>query len=177
MSTVNAVSHQESLDQFDNIEYLIPEQVELQREAGGLASLTMGEQVYPKVDLYCTFPFTLPFKLISVRNGKGDEIGMIRDVAEFDGKTQKVIKDELQWRYFSPQITKIVSMKEEFGHTYWEVETDRGNRKFVTRGRDEGFHPLTDERIFMIDMTGNRFEIPELSKLDSKSRGILETIL
>ena len=68
-------------------------------------------------------------------------------------------------------------MKEEYGHMYWDVETDRGYRKFVTRGRDQSIIPITDTRILIIDMTGNRFEIPNYHELDQRSFRYIESLV
>lgn len=159
-----------------DIKYLEPGKAQFSTSAGGLVQLVIDDTTYNKVDLHLAFPFSLPRQFISVRDSKGKEIGMIRHVEELDKTSRQAIEQELQWRYFSPVIQRILSLKEEFGHTYWEVETDRGLRKFVTRGRDEGVQRISETRLLIIDMTGNRFDIPDTEQLDPKSRSILESV-
>ena len=65
-------------------------------------------------------------------------------------------------------------VKDEFGHLYWDVETDHGFRKFVTRARDEGIYPIGGRRLLIVDMTGNRYEIEDYHRLDARSLRFLE---
>ncbi|NLL43321.1 MAG: DUF1854 domain-containing protein [Firmicutes bacterium] len=160
-----------------DLEYLDVSKARLRTTAGGLVSLNLGDQFYPKVDLHLAFPFTEPERFISVREPEGEEIGLIRDLSELDAASQKAVRDELSWRYYTPQIKRIVSYKEEFGHTYWEVETDRGLRKFVTRGRDQTVRSISARRTLIIDVSGNRYEIADLAELDARSRDYLATLL
>ncbi len=160
-----------------DLEYLDVSKARLRTTAGGLVSLNLGDQFYPKVDLHLAFPFTEPERFISVREPEGEEIGLIRDLSELDAASQKAVRDELSWRYYTPQIKRILSYKEEFGHTYWEVETDRGLRKFVTRGRDQTVRSISARRTLIIDVSGNRYEIADLAELDARSRDYLATLL
>ena len=81
---------------------------------------------------------------------------MIKDLREFPPQSQKAIRTELNWRYYAPKIIRVLTLKDEFGHLYWDVETNYGFRKFVTRARDEGIYPIADGRLLIVDMTGNR---------------------
>ncbi len=167
----------EDIDKIIEIRYLEPKEAMFSTTAGGVLSLQIGKESYSKVDLYQAFPFTFENKFISVRNEKGDEIGIVADADEFDRKSKDAILHELQWRYYAPQILRILGLKDEFGHLYWDVETDRGYRKFVTRGREDGIQPITENRLLVVDMTGNRFEIPNINALDTKSLRYLESLV
>lgn len=167
----------QNLSQFADVNYLDPKEAIFSTTEGGILTLQLGDDFYPKVDLYQAFPFSLEYKYISVRNQKDQEIGVIKDVADFSSQVQEAIKNELQWRYYAPEIKQILNIKEEFGHMYWDVETNRGLRKFVTRGRDDGVYPITDQRLLIIDMTGNRFEILNYHQLDDKSLRLLEPLI
>lgn len=161
----------------NDLHYLDVEQARFRTTPGGLVSLSLGDEFYPKVDLYLAFPFTYPDRFISVHEPEGDEIGLIRELAKLDSVSQEAIKQELQWRYYTPKITRILSYKEEFGHTYWEVESDRGEHEFVTRGRDQTVRNISERRTLIIDVSGNRYEITDVTKLDTRSRQYLETLL
>lgn len=167
----------DSIEQLAEIKYLYQREAKFSTTPGGVLSLKLGEEEYNKVDLYLAFPFTLEHKLISVRNEKGDEIGMIKDLEDFDSESKDAILMELQWRYYSPQILRILNIKDEFGYLHWDTETDRGYRKFVTRGREDGIQMLSETRLLVTDMTGNRFEIPNFEELDAKSVRYLESLV
>ena len=67
-------------------------------------------------------------------------------------------------------------MREEFGATYWTVETDRGRREFVVRHMRDNAHYLSATRLLITDVDGNRFEVPDMSKLDSESYDLLSRV-
>lgn len=162
------------LSEFSNINYLDPKEAIFSISEGGLLSLQLGATFYRKVDLHQAFPFSLEHKFISVRDEEGEEIGIIKDVADFSAESREAILTELGWRYYAPIITRILDVKDEFGHLYWDVETDHGFRKFVTRARDEGIYPIGGRRLLIVDMTGNRYEIEDYHRLDARSLRFLE---
>ena len=159
------------------LEYMDVSRARFRPTAGGLVSLELDDALYPKVDVYLSFPFTFSEQFISIRDEEGEEIGLIRDLSELDPVSRKAVQEELNWRYFTPKIQRITSYKEEFGHTYWGVITERGKENFVTRGRDQAIRVISEYRILIIDVSGNRFEIPDLKKLDNRSRMYVEALL
>ncbi len=153
--------------------------------AGGLISLKIinaegNEEFFERVVIRRSFPVTAPDEFLSVREpdsrikGRGAEIGMIRNVNIFDKDTVKLINDELEVRYFTPEIKKITSAKEKFGYTYWEAETTAGNASIVLNNPFSNIRVLEDMRIFISDMDGNCFVIPDPSKLDKLSYKYIE---
>lgn len=60
---------------------------------------------------------------------------------------------------------------------YWDVETQRERREFVLRANCETVLWLDEHRLLMIDVDGNRFEIPDLRRLDRASLAILDQVL
>ena len=101
------------------------------------------------------------------------EIGIIRDMRELDKKSQKILTSELEVNYFTPKITRINKIKSDFGSYTWTVETDKGPRTFEVRYRED-VHIVPPNRVLIRDVDGNRYEIPDYSRLDSSSRTMLE---
>ncbi|MDI9441062.1 MAG: DUF1854 domain-containing protein [Firmicutes bacterium] len=159
------------------VNYLDASKLRFRLTAGGILTLEIEDKLYPKVDLFLAFPFTWPDRYISVREPEGDEIGMVREISDLDKNSQEAVRQELQWRYYAPKITRIKSYKEEFGHSYWSVETDRGPQNFVTGRRDQSVRSISPTRVLLVDVSGNRFEIPDVRELDGRSRYYLETLL
>lgn len=162
---------------FGEVAYLSPKEAVFRTTSGGVLTLQLGDDFYAKVDVYQAFPFTIENQFISIRNEEDEEIGVIRDLADFDEESREAVLTEIQWRYYTPKIERILATKEEFGHMYWDVKTDRGYRKFVTRGRDQSIIPIDASRILIIDMTGNRFEIPDYNALDQRSFRYIESLV
>lgn len=170
--------HRESIN-------LTPENAWFSLSAGGLISLKIinaegNEEFFERVVIRRSFPVTAPDEFLSVREpdsrikGRGAEIGMIRNINLFDKDTVKLINDELEVRYFTPEIKKINSAKEKFGYTYWEAETTAGSASIVLNNPFSNIRVLEDKRIFISDMDGNCFVIPDPAKLDKLSYKYIE---
>jgi len=89
----------------------------------------------------------------------------------------EAVQIEIAKRYLTATVGSILSAKGEFGSTYWHVESNRGERDFVTQSLQENAQWLSPTHLLLIDVDGNRFEIPDTTLLDPRSRGILESIL
>ena len=156
--------------------------------AGGLISLKIinaegEEEFFERVILRRSFPVTAPDEFLSVREpdskkkGRGAEIGMIRNINIFDKDTVALLNSELELRYFTPEILKITSAKEKFGYNYWEADTTAGSVSMVLNNPHSNIRVLEDKRIFISDMDGNCFIIPDPTKLDRQSFKYIEIYL
>jgi uncharacterized protein DUF1854 len=144
----------------------------------GMARLTVDDdRSYLRVKLAMAAPLSRPRKYVSLLNGKGEEIVLLPDLDALDPGSRQVAEEELQRRYLSSRILRLVSLKQEFGVTYWEAETDRGIRDFVVRDLQENCVWLSDSHLLLIDVDGSRFEIPDRHQLDEQSRQLLDAIL
>lgn len=166
------------LSEFASIRYIGPENTEFTQTSGGFISLKIEpDEFYSRINLYRIFPFSKQNEYISIRDSEGKEIGIIRSLKQFPAETIELFEVELNRRYFSPIISKVDSIKEEFGYSYWNVQTDAGPKRFTVQRGSNNVIPITDQRILLIDVDGNRFEIPDYRKLDEKHVKIVETIL
>ncbi len=159
---------------------LTPENASFSRSAGDLISMTLTTEdgkteTFERVVPVRAFPISEPEEFISVKEpdskekGKGAEIGMIRSLGEFDADTAALIREELSRRYFTPIIRKILNVKEKFGYSYWDAETSAGKVSFVMTNASNNIRMLEDGRVFIHDIDGNCFQIPDPSKLDRAS--------
>ncbi len=146
---------------------------------GGFLSVEYRGKTYPRVAVCPSFPFTQPGKYISLREetAEGREIGMIEDLYELSADTQQLITEQINLRCFMPKITKIISVKEKYGFAYLDVDTDRGQCKFTVNVSSADIINLGGNRIIFKDVDGNRFEIPDTSKLSSAEYKIIEAII
>ncbi len=158
------------------------------KSAGGLVSLTLkgedgGEELFERVVAVRCFPVTNPEEFISIREpdtkkkGRGKEIGMIRRMTDMPADAQTLLREELDRRYFTPEILKITGMKEKFGYSYWDVETTAGKVTFVLNNPFSNIRVLEDESVFINDIDGNCFKIPDVTKLDAASLRRIEIYL
>lgn len=167
---------------------LTPENAKFTRSGGGLISLDItndkGEpESFERVVILRSFPVTNPDEFLSVREpdskkqGRGKEIGMIRHMSDFDEETQKLFLEELDRRYFTPELQKINSVKDKFGYLYWDVVTTAGNVTFVLNNPFSNIRILEDGRILINDIDGNVFQISDPKKLDAASLKKIEIYL
>ena len=134
-------------------------------------------KVYDRIFLHRAFPFDFPYSYISVLDSESAEIGLIQEVDAFDEESRKMLRDELDRKYYTPVIRQILSVKEKFGYSYWKVTTDEGELSFTLQDTFRSLLKVGGTRIFVNDIDGNRYEIPDVEKLDHKSYKRIELFL
>lgn len=119
-------------------------------------------------------PLSYPGQYLALLDGRGREILMYKDPGtEMDPAMWEVVQEELKQRYLNGVIHRVLDSKTEFGSTYWTVVTDRGTREFVTQSLQENAQWLSPNYLLLIDVDGNRFELPDIAGMDERSRKIL----
>lgn len=164
-----------SLEELSVTVWLTPQNAVFSRK-NGLLYLTLNEKE-ERVTLCREFPFDQPWEYISVMDWEHRELGIIRKTELFEGEARELIEEELKRRYYAPEIQKILSVRERYGFSYWKVLTERGEVKFTLRDTYRSILRVNDTRAIFSDVDGNRFEIPDVSRLDERSRRKLELYL
>lgn len=161
------------------LRYLNKGNAEFKRTDGGFVSVRVGEEFYPRVQVIRMFPFSDPEKYISIRtpDEHSKEIGIIENMKDVTKETAQMLTEQLNLRYFTPIITKIVNIKEEYGYAYFDVVTDRGACRFTINMGGHAVVHLSETRILISDIDENRFEIPDIMKLTPKELKKLDLFL
>lgn len=146
---------------------------------GGFLKLSVSGEEAVQVNVIRTFPFTAADEFLSVRTAddKQEELGMIEKLSLFDEATVAIISKQLEMRYFMPKVLKIYSVKEEYGHTYWSVLTDKGKKTFTSRSGSSGSVIKTGNRVIIKDSDQNRYEIEDINNLSVKEMKKLDLYL
>jgi hypothetical protein len=153
-------------------------EVRLYREPAWKLRLTIeGDRSYTRVKVVRASPLSHPTRYICLLDAKDEEVCMIPDMKELDEDMRKIVQEELDRRYLTSTIESILSIRNEFGTSYWDVKTNRGPREFVIQNVAENAQWLGDHRLLLVDVDGNRFEIPNLNDLDKKSMSQVEMVL
>ena len=153
------------------VRVLDPERVKLFRSETGVPRMTLeGELTTLVLSVKCSFPLSRANEYVSLRDGDNHEIGLVENLHDLDRDSRRIAEEEIERRYFLPEITVIYSVKGHFGTYDWEVETDRGRRSFHMRGRSENIIRSGPRRILISDVLGNRYKISDRSKLDRRSK-------
>lgn len=161
------------------LRYLDKKNAVFERTLGGFVSLRIGEEFYPRVQVVRMFPFSDPDQYISIRtpDENSKEIGIIEDIKQVSAETAAMLAEQLNLRYFTPIITKIINIKDEYGYAYFDVVTDRGACRFTINMGGHAVVHLSETRILISDIDENRFEIPDINRLTIKELKKLDLFL
>lgn len=130
-----------------------------------------------RVLFHRAFPYERPDEFVSVQDEDGKEYGMIRRLADFDGKGRDIVERALKRKYFCPEIKKIRKLQEQFGYSLWDVETNVGPMELTLKDTFASIIRVSDTYLVIIDISGNRYVIPDVSALDRKSYRRIELYL
>jgi len=159
------------------IAFLDPAEVRFERmDYGGLRMLGPGEEAYDHIRVYRTHPLSMPEEYIAIRVGQSEleqqEIGIIRRLSDLSTEDRTLIVEELEKRYFIHTVEEIVSIREDMGYFYWVVETDKGTQEFPVPIRPKYISRVGARGRLILDVDGNRYGIPDLEALDSRSQAL-----
>ena len=164
--------------------FLTGENAEFRRTEGGFISLKVmpqGEPAreYARVGVYLTFPLTNPEEFISIREAdeKAKEIGIVEKLSQLPKDQQEMLREQIKLRYFRPIITKVLDVKDEYGYAYWNVVTTFGACRFTTQMSGDAVIHLSDSRLLVTDIDGNRYEIPDFYQLGVMERKKLDLFI
>lgn len=124
----------------------------------------------------CLFPSSNRRKYITLLDEKGTEQAVIRDLDSLPPQQRGIIEGCLEEYYLIPRITKILETTERFGLITLMTETDRGPAKIEIRNLLYGFKQIGN-RLLLRDSNDNRYEIPDLTRLDKHSRHLLDNFI
>ena len=132
------------------------------------AEFYSGEK-FEGLELHRMFPITGLSRYISLIDSEGEEIAVIRNIDNLLPESKEAVEQCLDEYYMIPRIKRFIKMREKFLIWMWTVETDRGICTFEIRNHLTAVKPLYDGRILIKDANDNRYEIPDVRKLDKKS--------
>ncbi len=163
------------------IRAITAENTVFERTAGGFVRMTYtaldgAVREYSRVSVHRCFPFSDPDHYISIREPEADgkEIGLIEDLRRLPEDIRRMLEEQMALRYFTPILLKIHSIKEENGFSYWDTETDRGACRFTVRMGSGSVYAIGKDRYLVTDLDGNRFEIPDLSRMTARELKMLD---
>ncbi|MBR5535561.1 MAG: DUF1854 domain-containing protein [Clostridia bacterium] len=163
-----------------NIRYLTGKDIKFYETKGSLLGAVLDGEDIGRCDILRLFPLHQAERFLSVRRqaqshrDRNTEVGIIESMESFSEEEKALLKHELEKRYFVPEITRVKNAKEEFGHTYWEVETTAGERQFTTFDMSASLVRISENSVMLIDVDGSRYLIPDLKKADDKAMKMLD---
>ncbi|MCP4642341.1 MAG: DUF1854 domain-containing protein [bacterium] len=161
-----------------HFDYLDPESLRLYRdESGRLRLVIEANRSYLDVKVVRAFPFSQPDQFISFLDDRDKAIGLLERLDALDADSRDTATAELRRRYFIPTIRQVLSLREQYGVIYVEVDTDYGRREFVAKGLRDAIVDLGGGELLICDVDGNRYRVTDWRKLNTASRRFLERVV
>ncbi len=163
-----------------NVRYLTKDDIEFYETKGELLGAKVDGKDVGRVDVLRLFPLHMKDKFLSVRRqaetarDRNTELGIIEDINPFSDGQKEMLGKDLDKRYFVPEILKVINVKEEFGHTYWETLTSAGARSFTTFDMNSNLIKTGENSVILIDVDGSRYQISDIKKAGDKALKILD---
>jgi len=141
---------------------------------GGFAGLRYDSKDYPHIVLRRSLPIQEPMKYISVADHENNEIGIIRAVEDLSNNQQDIVINELDNRYYAPNVLEVLSVKDKLGYVYIEMRVQNKNGKSYEKNCaikdvNRNIRMLSDSSMIIFDVDGNRYIVEDLDKLDKHS--------
>ena len=176
-----AVNQATSLESAIDIGFLVPEKATFYKTEGGFTGLKYGEADHKRIVLRRALPVGRPTEYISVADGENKEIAIIKSLRDLSSEQMAIVADELNKRYFCPEVYEIKSVKDKMGYVYMEMnvgtETGKFDKNCAIKDVSRNIRMLDDDRLLIFDVDGNRYIISSLAALDKKSVKRLEPYL
>ncbi len=96
----------------------------------------------------------------------------MRDPADLDAASRRVLEEALVAAGFVFQITHVTAIEEEVDIRHWRVETRQGPRSFQTR-LDTWPRVLHHGGLLVRDVAGDLYHLPDPAALDRQSRALV----
>ncbi|MEC0242817.1 DUF1854 domain-containing protein [Paenibacillus dokdonensis] len=167
--------NQSDLSVAASMNYLTADNTTFTKTEGQILMIKVNDEEHQGVYLHCSFPHTNNRIYISIRTGDNKEIGIIKSLDDdFPKDVVSLLEEQIKMRYFAPEITRLTGIKEEFGYSYWDAETNSGNCQFTVRNGGGNVKLVTERKLLIIDVYGNRFVIEDIKQLSEKEYRLVE---
>src|SRR5262249_25965762 len=148
-----------------------PGSIAVRRQLSGSLQLVIEDRSYADVTVARAAPLSAPDRYIVFFADR--EIAMLADLAQADPVSRAVLVEELRRRDLTALIHRIDRSRQEADVSYVSALTDRGPREFVIRSTDENTRWFGERHVLLLDIDGNRFNIPDVEALDRRSARLL----
>ena len=127
---------------------------------------------FEKLEPRRLFPVSVQDQYITLLDSNGVEQAVIRNVNTLPEEQRKIIEDCLNEYYLVPKILRIRDVHERFDGLTLFTDTDKGQVDIEIRILRKGF-VMDGVRVLIRDINDNRYEVPDVTRIDNLSRQIL----
>jgi len=149
---------------------------------GGFAGLKYKGEDYKHIVLRRIMPIDQPMHYISVADHDNKEIAILKTVADLAPAQREIVEQELDNRYYSPQVLDVMSVKDKLGYVYMEMRLKNKQGKeyeksCAVKDVSRNIRMLSNTSIIIFDVDGNRYVVPDLGELNKQSLRKLDSYL
>ena len=142
------------------------------RSGGDGRLLVVADDQRIPVRLRQCFPWSEPYRHLSLRDDKDREIALIDDPATLAPASRVAIEDALAAAGFVLVVTRVLGIDEEVEIRHWTVETVHGRRTFQTH-LDDWPRVLPGGDLLIRDVGGDLYRLSKPREMDRMSRELL----
>jgi hypothetical protein len=149
----------------------------LERNAFGQMEYSAGGTRHVGVVPVRAFALSAPEQGVSLISAEGRELAWWPHLGALAPAVRVLVDEELARREFTPVIRRIKQVSTFSTPSIWEVETDRGDTRFVLRGEEDIRRLDGAGRLLITSGQGLGFVVADRFALDRVSRRLLERFL
>jgi hypothetical protein len=139
-----------------------------------LHCLVEGDGLYRGVFAVMLFPVSYPDRFISLcyhdLEDKIREIGVIAELEAFPVEQQELVRASLKKHYYEKIVTRVHSVRCEYGLLIFDVLTRQGAEQFMVPWRHDRALDFGASGKVLLDAHDNRYVIPDLFALPPADR-------
>ena len=123
------------------------------------------------------FPISGQTRYITLLDDDLNERAVIRNLDTLTEEGKTIICDCLKEYYMIPKISRIYDIDDRVSKIRFDVETDRGRQTIEITNIVHQIKLMQNVRVLFRDSNDNRYEIPDITRLDAKSQKPLDFYL
>lgn len=122
------------------------------------------------------YPVTAPEQGAGVMDAEGHELAWFDRLDQVDQPLQGQLRAAIAEREFLPEIRRLKAVSSLVTPSFWTVQTDRGEARFMLKG-EEDIRRLTGQTLIVSDVDGVQYLIRDPLALDKHSRKLLDRFM
>jgi len=149
---------------------------QLSRNAFGKLVFSDADGTHEGVAPVRAFPIAAPDSGIALVDVDGRELAWIERLADLPADVRALLEEELKNREFLPEIKRLKQVSTFAVPSTWDVDTDRGDARFVLKG-EEDIRRIAHDTLLIADSHGVQYLVRDVQALDQASRKLLDRFL
>ena len=137
----------------------------------GFTGLKYKDEDHKHITLKRALPIGMPMEYISVADNENKEIGILKSVDDLSENQYVIVLNELNSRYYCPEVLDIKSVKDKLGYVYMELvisvsgSDETHVKNCAVKDVNKNIRMLSDNSLIIYDVDGNRYMIKDLVAL------------